>query len=169
MLHEFLQHGSRGFAYTPIVASGKNACVLHYIENDGPCQNGELLLLDVAAEYAHYNADLTRAIPVNGRFTDRQKAVYNAVLRVFKACRDNLLKPGVDAKDYQIEVGKLMELELVGLGLLDGNEVARERAKDGTNEAVPEEKRLFRKYFMHGTVSQFGPGRARCWPGGPLV
>jgi len=80
--HEFLRNGSRGFAYEPIIASGANSCVLHYIVNDQVCQDGDVLLLDVAAEYANYNADLTRTIPVNGRFTPRQRDVYNAVLRI---------------------------------------------------------------------------------------
>ena len=155
-IHEFMQHGSRGFAYNPIIASGGNACSLHYIENSDTCEDGQLLLLDVAAEYAHYNADLTRTIPVNGKFTDRQRMVYNAVLNVFKACRDELLKPGVEIKEYQKEVGKRMEAELLNLGLLDAAEVAEERTKDGTDDEVKEEKRLYRKYFMHGTSHSLG-------------
>ncbi len=155
-IHEFLRHGSRGFAYNPIIATGKNACILHYLENDDTCQDGQLLLLDVAAEYAHYNADLTRVIPVNGKFTERQRAIYNAVLHVFSACRDELLKPGVEIKAYQKEVGKCMETELLSLGLLDAAEVAKERAKDDTEDEVKEEKRLYRKYFMHGTSHSLG-------------
>jgi len=156
LLHEFLRHGSKGFAYTPIIASGEGSCVLHYISNDATCRDGQVLLLDVAAEYARYNSDLTRTIPVNGRFTDRQKAVYNAVLRVLRACIDHLLRPGVEVKAYQKEVGKIMEKELLGLGLLDPKAVAEERAKDGTDEEVKEEKRLYRKYFMHGTSHSLG-------------
>lgn len=157
LIHEFLRHGSMGFAYNPIIASGKNACVLHYLENHEQCQDGQLLLLDIAAEYARYNSDLTRTIPVNGRYTDRQRDVYNAVLRVFRACKDELLVPGVKIKkEYQPKVGQLVEEELLGLGLLDPKEVAAERAKDGTDDEVPLEKRLFRKYFMHGTSHSLG-------------
>jgi Xaa-Pro aminopeptidase len=156
-LHEFLRQRSRGFAYTPIVASGPNACVLHYIENDAECRDGELILLDVAAEYARYNADLTRTIPANGRFTPRQRAVYEAVLRVMKFCILDLLRPGLELrKQYQPAVGKVVERELIGLGLLDPANVAAERAKDGTPDEVPEEKRLYRKYFMHGTSHSLG-------------
>lgn len=155
--HEFLRRGSMGFAYIPIIAAGENACVLHYIENDKRCEDGQLLLLDVAAEYARYNSDLTRTIPVSGKYTERQKAVYNAVLRVFRACLDDLLVPGIDVrKEYQPKVGKLVEEELLGLGLLDADEVSAERAKDGTDEEVKEEKRLYRKYFMHGTSHGLG-------------
>ncbi|MEM1295957.1 MAG: aminopeptidase P family protein [Verrucomicrobiota bacterium] len=155
-IHEFMQHRSRGFAYNPIIATGGNACVLHYLDNNDTCRDGDLLLLDVAAEYAHYNADLTRTIPVNGKFTDRQRAVYNAVLNVFKACREELLKPGVEIKAYQKEVGKCMEAELLSLDLLDPAKVAEERAKDSTEAEVKEENRLYRKYFMHGTSHSLG-------------
>ena len=113
-IHEFLKSGSRGFAYEPIVASGKNSCVLHYIENDKPCQDGDMLLLDVGAEYANYNADMTRSIPVNGRFSKRQKEVYNAVLRVHREAI-KLLKPGIQYFEYHKEVQKIMERELIGL------------------------------------------------------
>ncbi len=88
--HEFIRHGSMGFAYTPIIASGANSCVLHYIENDKPCNEGDVFLLDVGCEYANYNADLTRTIPVNGKFTKRQKDVYNAVLRIKNARVQNV-------------------------------------------------------------------------------
>ncbi len=155
-LHEFTQHGSRGFAYNPIIATGGNGCVLHYLDNHDTCEDGQLLLMDVAAEYAHYNADLTRAVPVNGKFTDRQRSVYQAVLNVFKACRDELLKPGVEIKAYQKDVGQRMEAELLKIGLLDPEQVAEERSKDGTEEDVKEEKRLYRKYFMHGTSHSLG-------------
>lgn len=154
--HEFIRNRSRGFAYNPIIASGINACSLHYLENNDTCQDGDLLLLDVAAEYAHYNADLTRTIPVNGKFTDRQRAVYNAVLNVFKVCREELLKPGVEIKAYQKEVGKHMEAELLSLDLLDPDIVADERSKDGTDNEVKEETRHYRKYFMHGTSHSLG-------------
>jgi Xaa-Pro aminopeptidase len=144
-LHEFVRKRSKGFAYTPIIASGINACVLHYIENDQPCKDGELLLLDVAAEYANYNADMTRTIPVNGRYTDRQKAVYNAVLRVFRGA-SAMLQPGIMLKGYQKEVGKMVEEELIGLGLLETDKVKEQ----------DENEPLYRKYFMHGTSHHLG-------------
>lgn len=143
LLHEFVRNRSTGFAYTPIIASGASACVLHYIENNRPCKDGDILLLDVAAEYANYNADLTRSIPVNGRFTPRQKQVYSAVLRAMKFCK-NLMKPGALWDENQKEVENFLEAELIGLGLLDKHEVANQ------NPDNP----LYKKYFMHG-VSHF--------------
>ena len=152
--HEFLRHGSRGFAYEPIIASGENACVLHYLQNNQVCRDGELLLMDVAAEYANYNADLTRTIPVNGKFTDRQRAVYDAVYRIFRACIDELAVPGKNIrKEYNPEVGRITEEELVNLALLDRDEVEEERAQD---PPVKEEKRLYRKYLMHGISHSLG-------------
>lgn len=144
-LHEFVRQGSKGFAYTPIVASGANACVLHYIENKDVCKDGDLLLLDVGAEYGNYNADMTRAIPVNGRFTQRQKDVYNAVLRVHMECH-KLLVPGNRIPEYHVEVGKLMESELLGLGLIDKTDI---KNQDPSNPA-------YKKYFMHGTSHHIG-------------
>jgi Xaa-Pro aminopeptidase len=143
--HEFLRNGSRGFAYEPIIASGANSCVLHYTENKNVCKAGDVLLLDVGAEYANYNADLTRTIPVNGKFTKRQKEVYNAVLRVKREAM-KILKPGTVYFDYHKEVQRIMESELVGLKLIDKKDV-----KD-----QPKEKPLFMKYFMHGTGHQLG-------------
>jgi Xaa-Pro aminopeptidase len=143
--HEFLRSGSRGFAYEPIIASGANSCVLHYIENKNICKEGDILLLDVGAEYANYNADLTRTIPVNGKFSKRQREVYDAVLRVMRAAI-GLIKPGVVYYDYHKEVQKIMESELIGLGLLNKKEV----------ENQSKEKPLFMKYFMHGTGHQLG-------------
>lgn len=152
--HEFLSHGSRGFAYEPIVASGVNACALHYLDNDQECRDGDLLLMDVAAEYGGYNADLTRTVPVNGKFSDRQRAVYNAVLRVFRRCIDELIVPGKDIrKEFNPEVGRAMEEELVELGLIDRAEVEKERSED---PPMKEEKRCYRKYFMHGTCHSLG-------------
>lgn len=145
LAHEFLRQRAGGFAYPPIIASGANACVLHYVTNHCECRDGELLLLDVAAKYAHYNADLTRTIPVNGRFTERQRAVYEAVLRVFRACC-GMLKPGVIIREYQEKVGEIMTEELIRLGLLDAREVA---------EQDPE-KPLYKKFFMHGTSHHLG-------------
>jgi Xaa-Pro aminopeptidase len=143
--HEFLRNGSRGFAYEPIVASGPDSCVLHYIDNSKACADGGVLLLDVAAEYANYNADLTRTIPVNGRYTKRQKEVYNAVLRVMRAAI-KMLKPGEVYFEYHKEVQKIVESELIGLKLLDKKEVKSQN----------KEKPLFGKYFMHGTGHQLG-------------
>lgn len=145
LAHEFLRNRSKGFAYTPIVATGKNACVLHYIENNAQCRDGELILLDVAAEYANYSSDLTRCIPVNGRFTDRQKEVYNAVLRV-KTAAQAMLVPGTMMADYHKEVGKLMESELLGLKLLDQTDIKNQ------DPAWP----AYKKYFMHGTSHFLG-------------
>ncbi|WP_053971027.1 aminopeptidase P family protein [Mangrovimonas sp. ST2L15] len=145
MMHEFLRNRSKGFAYTPIIASGNNANVLHYIENNKQCQDGDLILFDTAAEYANYSSDLSRTIPVNGKFTDRQKAVYNAVLRV-KDEATKLLVPGTLWADYHVEVGKIMTSELLGLGLLDKADVQNE------NPDWP----AYKKYFMHGTSHHMG-------------
>jgi Xaa-Pro aminopeptidase len=145
LIHEFVRNRSKGFAYTPIIASGNNANVLHYIENNQICNAGDLILLDVAAEYANYSSDLTRTIPVSGRYTDRQKAVYNAVLRV-KNEATKMLKPGVLWKQYHVEVGKIMTSELLGLGLIDKADVQNE------NPDWP----AYKKYFMHGTSHHLG-------------
>ncbi|MGK0210002.1 MAG: Xaa-Pro aminopeptidase [Polaribacter sp.] len=144
-MHEFLRNRSKGFAYTPIVASGNNANVLHYIENNQPCNDGDLILLDVGAEYANYSSDMTRTIPVNGKFTKRQRAVYDAVNRV-KNDATKLLVPGTDWADYHIEVGKLMTSELLGLGLINKDDVQNE---DPNWPA-------YKKYFMHGTSHHMG-------------
>ena len=143
--HEFLRNRSKGFAYTPIIASGANANVLHYIQNNQQCQAGELLLMDVAAEYANYASDMTRTIPVSGRFTPRQRAVYEAVLRV-KNEATQLLVPGTFWKEYHVEVGKLMTSELLQLGLLDKADIQNETPKQPA----------YKKYFMHGTSHHLG-------------
>jgi len=143
--HEFLRNRSKGFAYTPIIASGNNANVLHYIENNQVCNAGDLILLDVGAEYANYSSDLTRMIPVSGKFTDRQKAVYNAVLNV-KNEATKMLLPGTLWKQYHIEVGKIMTSELLGLGLITKADVQNE------NPEWP----AYKKYFMHGTSHHLG-------------
>jgi Xaa-Pro aminopeptidase len=143
--HEFLRNRSKGFAYTPIIASGANANVLHYIENNQQCKAGDLLLLDVGAEYANYSSDMTRVIPVSGRFTDRQKQVYNAVLNV-KNEAAKMLVPGTLWKQYHLEVGKIMTSELLGLGLIDKADVQNE------NPDWP----AYKKYFMHGTSHHMG-------------
>ena len=144
-IHEFLRNRSKGFAYTPIIGSGYNACVLHYIENNQACKDGDMLLMDVGAEYANYASDMTRAIPVNGRFTARQKAGYQAVLDV-KNNATALLVPGTIWKDYHVEVGKMMTSELLGLGLLDKADVQNEDSK----------RPAYKKYFMHGTSHHMG-------------
>jgi Xaa-Pro aminopeptidase len=145
LAHEFLRNRSKGFAYTPIVASGKNACVLHYIENNQQCQDGDVILLDVGAEYANYSSDLTRCLPVNGRFNARQKAVYNAVLHV-KNEAQKLLVPGTIMAEYHKQVGSLMEEQLVGLGLISMDDIKTQ------NPDWP----AYKKYFMHGTSHFLG-------------
>lgn len=144
-MHEFLNNRSKGFAYTPIIASGNNANVLHYIENNQQCKSGDLILFDVAAEYANYSSDMSRTIPVSGRYTPRQKEVYNAVNRV-KNEATKLLAPGVLWEQYHVEVGKMMTSELIGLGLLDKADVQNE------NPEWP----AYKKYFMHGTSHHMG-------------
>jgi Xaa-Pro aminopeptidase len=143
--YEFLRNRSKGFAYTPIIASGKNACVLHYIENNQQCKDGDVILLDVAAEYANYSSDLTRCVPVNGRFTKRQKDVYNAVLHVKKEA-EKLLLPGVIMADYHKTVGLLMEEQLVKLQLISLDDIKNQKA----------DWPAYKKYFMHGTSHFIG-------------
>ncbi len=145
LAHEFLRNRSKGFAYTPIIASGKNACVLHYIENNQQCKAGDVILLDVGAEYANYASDLTRCIPVNGRFTDRQKDVYNAVLHVKKSA-EKLLVPGTIMAEYHKEVGRIMEGQLLNLGLISQLDITNQ------NPEWP----AYKKYFMHGTSHFMG-------------
>jgi Xaa-Pro aminopeptidase len=144
-MHEFLCNRSKGWAYTPIIASGSNANVLHYIENNQQVNPGELILMDVGAEYANYSSDMTRMVPVSGKFTSRQKEVYSAVLRI-KNEATKLLVPGTDWADYHIEVGKIMTSELLGLGLIDKTDVQNE------NSEWP----AYKKYFMHGTSHHMG-------------
>ena len=145
LVHEFLRNRSKGFAYEPIIASGMNANILHYTQNNQQCKAGELVLLDVAAEYGNYSADLTRTIPVSGVFTKRQREVYNSVLRV-KNEATKLLIPGMIWKDFHLEVGKLMTSELQGLGLLDKADIQNENP----------ESPAYKKYFMHGTAHHLG-------------
>ena len=144
-IHEFLRHGSKGFAYTPIIASGHNNVVLHYIENNQKCKAGDLVLLDVAAEYAHYNADLTRTIPVSGRYTKRQKDVYNSVLYVMRQAM-KVMGASTSYFDYQKEVEKIMEGELLKLKLITKTDI-KNQTKD--NPAL-------KKYFYHGTSHMLG-------------
>ena len=145
MLHETIINRSKGFAYSPIIASGRNACVLHYVENNKQCQDGEVILIDVGAEYANYASDMTRCIPVNGKFTKRQKEVYNSVLFVLKEA-SKLLRPGMTFEKYNAEVGRLMTEELLKLKLL---------TKEDIQKQTPE-KLAYKKYFMHGTSHFLG-------------
>jgi Xaa-Pro aminopeptidase len=143
--HEFLSSGSRGFGYTPIIASGESACVLHYIDNDKPCKDGDVILLDVGAEYGNYSADMTRCLPVSGKFTQRQKDVYNAVLSVMKQATA-YLKPGVIMSEYHVAVGEMMTAELLKLNLISEEDVKNQ------NPSWP----AYKKYFMHGTSHFLG-------------
>jgi Xaa-Pro aminopeptidase len=143
--HEFLRARSRGPAFQTIVASGADSCTLHYVKNDKQCADADLVLIDFGAEYANYAGDLTRTVPVNGRFTPRQRAVYEAVLRVQKAAIQ-MLRPGNTLEAYTAEVGRLMEAELIGLGLLDAEKVACQ-SKD---------QPLYKKYFPHGCSHHLG-------------
>ena len=143
--HEFLRNRSRGPAFETIIASGVDSCTLHYVRNDKQCREGDLVLIDFGAEYANYAADVTRTVPVNGRFSKRQKDVYNAVLKVHKAAI-RMLIPGNTLDEYTREIGKVMEAELIGLGLLDAGEVKKQS----------EDKPLYKKYFPHGTSHHLG-------------
>lgn len=143
--HEFIKNKATGHAYTPIIASGSNACVLHYIDNNQQCKDGDVILFDYGAEYGNYCADLSRSLPVNGRFTPRQREVYQSVLTVQKEAM-KLLVPGADYTEYHKQVGELMTKELVDLKLISMQEV---------NDA-PQEKPAYKKYFMHGTSHHIG-------------
>jgi Xaa-Pro aminopeptidase len=143
--HEFIRSGANGHAYEPIVASGRNACILHYRQNGAVCQDGELLLLDFGAEYANYAADLSRTIPINGQFSPRQRAVYDAVLRVLQQARQMLVQ-GATLEEYHKEVGKIMESELLGLKLLDKTDLKNQ----------DEKQPAYKRYFMHGTSHHLG-------------
>ncbi|GAB3201692.1 Xaa-Pro aminopeptidase [Pontibacter aydingkolensis] len=145
LYHEFIRNRSRGPAYQPIIASGANACILHYVDNNRECKDGDLVLMDFGAEYANYASDLTRTVPVNGKFTKRQREVYDAVLRVMKAATQ-MLVPGNTLGQYHQFVGTVMENELIRLGLLDEGDV---RNQDSHNP-------LYKKYFMHGTSHHLG-------------
>ncbi len=145
LIHEFINNKSKGFAYQPIIGSGVNSCVLHYIDNNNTCVDGDILLMDFGAEYANYASDMTRTVPVNGRFSKRQREVYNAVLYVMQEAT-KMLTVGTKLKDYNVEVGKLMESELIKLNLLDRHDVQKQDAKNP----------LYKKYFMHGTSHYLG-------------
>ena len=143
--HEFLRNKSKKFAYSPIIASGINSNILHYIKNNNQCREGDILLLDVGAEYANYSSDMTRTIPVSGRFTKRQKAIYNSILLV-KNEATKLLRPGLLWKEHYAEVGKIMTSELLKLGLLSKNDIQNQT----------KENPAFKKYFTHGVSHHLG-------------
>ena len=143
--HEFLKNRSNGFAYSPIIASGKNCNVLHYVDNNKQCKSGELILMDVGSTYGNYASDMTRTVPVSGKFTSRQREVYEAVLRVEKAAM-KLLVPGTLIKEYHQEVGQIMTEELIKLGLLNKLMIKNQDP----------EKPAYKKYFMHGTSHHLG-------------
>lgn len=145
IIHEFIRQGATGHAYSPIIASGANANILHYVDNNQTCNDGDVILFDFGAEYANYNADLSRSIPVNGRFTPRQKDVYNAVLHVLRESK-KMLVAGTIWNEYQEEVGKIMTDQLIQLGLLSKIDVERQ------DPSMP----LYKKYFMHGNSHHLG-------------
>jgi len=145
LIHEFISSRSSRFAYQPIIGSGRNSCVLHYVDNNKKCKEGDILLMDFGAEYANYASDLTRTVPVSGRFTKRQAKIYNSVLFVMNEAT-KMLRPGTLLKDYNKEVGKIMESELIKLKLLDRHDVKKQDPK------AP----LYKKYFMHGTSHFLG-------------
>lgn len=145
IIHEFIRNRANGHAYAPIIASGANACCLHYGENNDICIDGDMILMDFGSEYANYASDLTRTIPVNGRFSDRQKQVYNACLSVMKEAM-GMLRPGITLDEYNKEVGKVMESALIDINLLDATDVKNQDPKNP----------LYRKYFMHGTSHFMG-------------
>jgi len=145
IMHEFLKNRSNGYAYYPIVASGTSSCVLHYQENNKSCNNGDILLLDFGADYANYASDLTRTIPVNGRYSKRQKDLYNACHNVMKEAI-LMLRPGITLDEYNNEVGKVMQGALIDVGLLDKSAVKKQKP----------ESPLYKKYFMHGTSHFIG-------------
>lgn len=145
IIHEYIRNGASGHSFAPIIASGKNACTLHYIDNADTCRDGDLLLIDSGADYGNYISDMTRVIPVNGRFTKRQKDVYNAVLRVMREAK-KMLKPGVMLMEYHASVCQVMEKELVDLGLLTMDEIRNQ------DPAWP----AFKKYYAHGTSHFLG-------------
>ncbi|MCG8476192.1 MAG: aminopeptidase P family protein [Cytophagales bacterium] len=143
--YTFLKNRAKRHAFSPIMASGKNACALHYGDNDDLCRDGELILMDFGAEYANYCSDITRCVPVNGRFSERQKQVYDAVLRCLKK-GSKLLRPGVLLPEYEKKMAALVEKELIGLGLLDAEAVSNQDP----------DRPLYKKYFMHGTAHHIG-------------
>jgi Xaa-Pro aminopeptidase len=145
IIHEFIRKGGTGHAYTPIIASGHNANILHYNDNNQECKDGDVILFDFGAEYANYNADMSRSIPVNGKFTKRQKDVYNAVLQVMKQSIQ-LIGEGTVWNIYHEQVGDIMTEQLINLGLVSTADVKNQ------NPAFP----AYKKYFMHGNSHHLG-------------
>ncbi len=145
LTYTLVKNGGTRHAFKPIVASGKNACALHYNTNDNVCKDGDMILLDFGVCYANYNSDTTRCIPVNGKFSDRQRAIYSAVLHCLKE-GSKLLKPGVHFTEYEKQMATLVEEQLIKLGLLKASDVATQ------NPDQP----LYKKYFMHGTAHHLG-------------
>ena len=144
-IHEFINNSSKGFAYTPIIASGIDNNVLHYINNNKQCKDGDLILMDVGAEYGNYSSDMTRTIPVSGRFSKRQKEVYDSVLRV-KNEATKLLTIGNNWRKFHEQVGEIMTQELFKIGLIDKNDIKNETKNNPA----------YKKYFMHGTSHHLG-------------
>jgi len=145
VIHEYLSNRANGHSFSPIVASGCNSCILHYVDNNKQCKEGDILLLDSGADYANYASDMTRTIPVNGVYTPRQKQVYNAVLRTMQEAK-KLLKPGVLLMEYQAQVGEITQKELVDLGLLTMDDIKKQDPKWPA----------YKRYFMHGTSHFLG-------------
>jgi Xaa-Pro aminopeptidase len=145
IIHEFIRQGGTGHAYTPIIASGHNANILHYNDNNQECKDGDMILFDFGAEYANYNADMSRSIPVNGKFTQRQKDVYNAVLSVMKQSIQ-LIGESTVWNIYHEQVGEIMTEQLINLGLISTADVKNQ------NPAWP----AYKKYFMHGNSHHLG-------------
>lgn len=145
LTYELTRKGGRGHAFMPIVASGGNACALHYNTNDNECKDGDMILMDFGVCFANYNSDTTRCFPVNGKFSPRQREVYEAVLYCLKE-GSKLIKPGVMPADYEKDMAKLVESQLIKLGLLT------QEAVENQNPAAP----LYKKYFMHGTAHHIG-------------
>lgn len=161
MVHEFMRNRSRGPAFETIVASGLDSCTLHYVKNDKRLKSGDVVLIDFGAEYANYAADVTRTVPVNGKFSKRQKEVYNAVLKIQKAAIQ-MIKPGNSLEAYHEKVVKLVEAELVRLGVLKKADIKKQ----------PEDSPLYKKFFPHGIshhlgldVHDYGDKRRKFEPG----
>jgi Xaa-Pro aminopeptidase len=145
IVHEFMRNGSKGPAFETIVASGIDCCTLHYIKNDKRCKEGDLVLIDFGAVHANYASDVTRTVPVNGRFSKRQKEVYRAVLKIQKAAIQ-MLRPRTTLEECQKEVAQLVEAELIHLGVLKRAEVKKQ----------PKDSPLYKKFFPHGTSHHLG-------------
>ncbi|HJY12469.1 MAG TPA: M24 family metallopeptidase, partial [Flavobacterium sp.] len=145
LAYQYIKNGGNRHAFKPIIASGKNACALHYNTNDSVCKDGEMILIDFGVCYANYNSDTTRCVPVNGKFSARQKEVYESVLHCLKE-GSKFLRPGILSKDYELQMAKLIEAELIKLRLISPEDIANQ---DPQNPA-------YKKYFMHGTAHHLG-------------